>query len=157
MRHCRRKMRMSGLSKVEMSAFMDGRGVHGDGAYRLEPTRTGATEGAARGKAKSFDAGGGSGHFYFALTRAAPVHAPQDATRGPGRIAPTLFATFFADALALGIFQLQWLFGPEPRKDANAIRKRFVDSQSERRQWRRRPAAPARSGSPYPFLERNRS
>src|SRR5215469_3701979 len=56
---CSRKMRMSGLSKVEMSAFMDGWGVHGDGAYRLEPARTGATEGAARGKAEAFDAGGG--------------------------------------------------------------------------------------------------
>src|SRR6516164_10985268 len=58
-RVCSRKMRMSGLSKVEMSAFMDGWGVHGDGAYRLEPARTGATEGAARGKAEAFDAGGG--------------------------------------------------------------------------------------------------
>src|SRR6516162_7715739 len=56
---CSCKVRMSCLSKVEMSAFMDGWGVHGDGAYRLEPTRTGATEGAARGTAKAFDAGGG--------------------------------------------------------------------------------------------------
>src|SRR5215469_765843 len=46
-------------SKVEMSAFMDGWGVRGNGAYRLEPARTGAIEGAARGKAKAFDAGGG--------------------------------------------------------------------------------------------------
>ena len=53
---------MSGLSKVEMSGFMDGWGVHGDGAYRLEPARTGAIEGAARGKAEAFDAGGGRLH-----------------------------------------------------------------------------------------------
>src|SRR5215472_13263235 len=56
---CSRKMRMSGLSKIEMSAFMDSWGVHGDGVYRLEPARTGATEGAARGKAEAFNAGGG--------------------------------------------------------------------------------------------------
>src|SRR5260370_14255861 len=36
-RLCRRKMRMSGLCKVEMSAFMDGRGAYGNGADRLEP------------------------------------------------------------------------------------------------------------------------
>jgi hypothetical protein len=34
-------MRMSGLSKVEMSAFIGGRGRYGNGANRLEPTRTG--------------------------------------------------------------------------------------------------------------------
>jgi hypothetical protein len=34
-------MRMSGLSKVEMSGFIGGRGAHGDGADYLEPTRTG--------------------------------------------------------------------------------------------------------------------
>ena len=38
---CRRKVRMSGLCKVEMSAFMDGRGPHGNGAHRFEPTRAG--------------------------------------------------------------------------------------------------------------------
>src|SRR4030081_939704 len=38
---CRCKMRMSGLSKVEMSAFIGGRGRYGDGANGLEPTRTG--------------------------------------------------------------------------------------------------------------------
>ena len=38
---CRRKMRMSGLCKVEMSAYMDGRGRHGDGANGLESTGTG--------------------------------------------------------------------------------------------------------------------
>jgi hypothetical protein len=47
---------MSGLSKVEMSASWMA-GGHGNGVYRLEPARTGATEGAARGKAKAFDAG----------------------------------------------------------------------------------------------------
>src|SRR5262249_1595243 len=60
--HCSRKMRMSGLSKVEMSAFM-GWGAHGDGAYRLEPARTGSTEGVARGKAEAFDASGGRRAF----------------------------------------------------------------------------------------------
>src|SRR5262249_39178898 len=47
--NCSCKVRMSGLSKIEMSAFM-GRGAHGNGAYRLEPARTRATESAARGK-----------------------------------------------------------------------------------------------------------
>src|SRR5437588_138345 len=50
-------MRMSGLCKVEMSAFMVGRGPHGNGAHRLEPTRTGPIESVARGKAKASDAG----------------------------------------------------------------------------------------------------
>jgi hypothetical protein len=48
---CRRKMRMSGLCKVEMSAFMDGRGVHGDGANGLASTRTGPHTSVARGEA----------------------------------------------------------------------------------------------------------
>src|SRR6202050_2672181 len=54
---CRRKMRMSGLCKVEMSAFMDGRGPHGNGANHFEPTRTGPIEGVARGTAETADAG----------------------------------------------------------------------------------------------------
>src|ERR1700676_5269665 len=49
--HC--KMRMSGLCKVEMSAFMVGRGRHGHGANRLESTRTGAAAGATRGQAEA--------------------------------------------------------------------------------------------------------
>src|ERR1700726_2547274 len=53
---CRRKMRMSGLCKVEMSAFMDGRGPHGDGAHRFEPTRTGPFESVARDTAEAADA-----------------------------------------------------------------------------------------------------
>ena len=53
---CRRKVRMSGLCKVEMSAFMDGRGPHGDGANRFEPTRTGPPESVARDTAKTSDA-----------------------------------------------------------------------------------------------------
>src|ERR1700756_1270129 len=59
LRRCRRKMRMSGLSKVEKSAFMGGWGAHGNGADCLEPTRTRATESAARGKGEAFDTGGG--------------------------------------------------------------------------------------------------
>src|ERR1700690_2358582 len=54
---CRRKMRMSGLCKVEMSAFMDGLGPHGNGANHFEPTRTGPIEGVARGTAETADAG----------------------------------------------------------------------------------------------------
>src|ERR1700756_1536081 len=54
---CRRKMRMSGLCKVEMSASMDGRGPYGNGADRFEPTRTGPIESVARGKPEASDAG----------------------------------------------------------------------------------------------------
>src|SRR5580704_13912387 len=54
---CRRKMRMSGLCKVEMSGSMGGRGAHGNGADRFEPTRTGPIESVARGKAEASDAG----------------------------------------------------------------------------------------------------
>jgi hypothetical protein len=46
-------MRMSGLCKVEMSAFIGGRGPHGNGANRLEPTRTGEIAGATRGQAEA--------------------------------------------------------------------------------------------------------
>src|ERR1700719_1797104 len=52
-RACRRKKRMSGLCKVQMSAFMDGRGPHGNGANRVEPTRTGPIESVARGTAEA--------------------------------------------------------------------------------------------------------
>jgi len=38
---CRCKMRMSGSSKVEMSASIDSRGRYGNGANCLEPIRTG--------------------------------------------------------------------------------------------------------------------
>src|SRR2546429_5160009 len=54
-------MRMSGLCKVEMSAFMDVRGPNGDGANHFEPTRTGPIESAARGTAEASFAGSGSG------------------------------------------------------------------------------------------------
>src|SRR6266702_1251092 len=54
---CRCKMRMSGLSKVEMSAFIGGRGPHGNGANRLEPTRTGQIARATRGQAEADHAG----------------------------------------------------------------------------------------------------
>src|SRR5436309_5302585 len=50
---CRRKMRMSGLSKVEMSGFMGARRSHGNGAHRLESTRTGPAESVTRGKAET--------------------------------------------------------------------------------------------------------
>src|SRR5216684_2009726 len=50
---CRCKMRMSGLSKVEMSAFIGGRGPHGNGANRFEPTRAGQIARATRGQAEA--------------------------------------------------------------------------------------------------------
>src|SRR5262245_55116714 len=56
---CRCKVRMSGLSKVEMSGFMGRRGTHGNGAYRFEPARPRSIKGAARSTEKAFDAGGG--------------------------------------------------------------------------------------------------
>jgi hypothetical protein len=43
-----------------MSAFMDGRGPHGDGANHVEPTRTGPIESVARGKAETSFAGSSS-------------------------------------------------------------------------------------------------
>src|SRR6267143_1573200 len=58
---CRRKMRMSGFCKVEMSAFIDGRGPYGNGANHLEPTRTGPIESVARGEAEASFAGSSSG------------------------------------------------------------------------------------------------
>jgi len=50
---CRCKMRMSGLSKVEMSAFIDGRGRYGNGANCFEPTRTGPATRVARNEAEA--------------------------------------------------------------------------------------------------------
>src|SRR5260370_35231602 len=50
---CRCKMRMSCLCKVEMSAFMGGRGAYGNRADRLEPTRTGPIARATRGPAEA--------------------------------------------------------------------------------------------------------
>src|SRR5258705_1605837 len=49
-------MRMSGLCKVEMSAFIGGRGPHGDGGNRFEQTRTGRIARATRGPAEADDA-----------------------------------------------------------------------------------------------------
>src|SRR5439155_9022022 len=51
-------MRMSGLSKVEMSAFIGGRGRYANGANRMEPTRTGPATGATRGPAEADHADG---------------------------------------------------------------------------------------------------
>src|SRR5580704_15691996 len=45
---CRRKMRMSGLCKVEMSAFLRAGGPYGRGADRVECEGAGAVEGVAR-------------------------------------------------------------------------------------------------------------
>src|SRR5712691_2361663 len=57
-RACRRKMRMSGLCKVEMSAFLGAGRPNGTGADQLECERAGAIEGAARNRARSSEAGG---------------------------------------------------------------------------------------------------
>src|SRR5882762_80330 len=55
---CRCKVRMSGLRKVGMSAFMGGRGPHGNGAHGIESTRTGPLESVAGRGAGAFNAGG---------------------------------------------------------------------------------------------------
>src|SRR5882672_3262275 len=55
---CRCKVRMSGLRKVGMSAFMGGRGPHGNGAHSIESTRTGPLASVAGRGAGAFNAGG---------------------------------------------------------------------------------------------------
>src|SRR5438132_4433657 len=55
---CRSKMRMSGLCKVEMSGFIQGRRADGTGANRVEHEGTGAVEGAARSRARPSETGG---------------------------------------------------------------------------------------------------
>src|SRR2546430_10510879 len=77
-------MRMSGLCKVEMSAFMVGRGPHGNGAHRLEPTRTGPIESVARGKAKASDAGSCS----QAVESNRPPGAADAAPHSRARVSP---------------------------------------------------------------------
>src|ERR1700693_698057 len=78
---CRRKVRMSGLCKVEMSAFMDGRGAHGNGANRVEPARTGPIESVAPGTAEAVDAGS-SGR---AVASKRPPGAADAAAPAPAR------------------------------------------------------------------------
>src|SRR2546427_9245766 len=51
-------MRMSGLCKVEMSAFLGAGRPDGTGADQLECERAGAIEGAARNRARPSEAGG---------------------------------------------------------------------------------------------------
>src|SRR5580698_928571 len=53
---CRRKMRMSGLCKVEMSAFLRAGGPYGRGADRVECEGAGAVEGVARDPTRTFAA-----------------------------------------------------------------------------------------------------
>src|SRR5216683_4798374 len=79
---CRRKMRMSGLRQVEMSAFMDGRGPYGNGANHVEPTRTGPIESVARGKAEASFAGRSSGAAEGKCPPGATDAAPPSRTRG---------------------------------------------------------------------------
>src|ERR1700728_5186811 len=54
---CRRKMRMSGLCKVEMSGFIPMGGRDGNGANRVEHERAGAVKGAAASRRRSSEAG----------------------------------------------------------------------------------------------------
>src|SRR5882762_6769824 len=75
-------MRMSGLCKVEMSAFMDGRGAHGNGANHFEPTRTGPIESVARGTAAASNAGCGSRAAESNRPPGAPDAAPHPRTGG---------------------------------------------------------------------------
>src|SRR6267378_1301604 len=77
---CRCKMRMSALCKVEMSAFMDGRGAHGNGANHFESTRTGPIESVARGTAAASDAGCGSRAAESNRPPGAPDAAPHPRT-----------------------------------------------------------------------------
>src|ERR1700674_187533 len=75
-------MRMSGLCKVEMSGFMDGRGAYGNGAHRLEPTRTGPLESVARGKLEASDAGLSGRAAESNRPSGATDAAPHSRTRG---------------------------------------------------------------------------
>jgi hypothetical protein len=80
---CRRKMRMSGLCKVEMmSAFMEGRGRYGNGANHFEPTRTGPVESVARGTAAASDEGWGSRAAESNRPPGVPDAAPHPRARG---------------------------------------------------------------------------
>src|SRR6266478_9810724 len=83
-RRCRRKMRMSGLCKVEMSAFMGGRGPHGNGANRLEPTRTGPTARVAGRTARAFNTGRSRPAAQNNRPSGAPVRAAPAGARRPG-------------------------------------------------------------------------
>src|SRR5207244_1774489 len=58
LRICRRKVIMSGLSKVEMSSFIRSRRADERGANRVGPERAGAAEGTARSRAGPSEAGG---------------------------------------------------------------------------------------------------
>src|SRR5271155_4538624 len=80
--NCRCKMRMSCLCKVEMSAFMEGRGPHGNGANHFEPTRTGSVESVTRGTAAASDAGCGSRAAESNRPPGAPDAAAHPRTRG---------------------------------------------------------------------------
>src|SRR5208337_1293784 len=79
---CRRKMRMSGLCKVEMSGSMDGRGAHGNGADRFEPTRAGPIESVARDTAEASDASSRGPAAESKRPPGAPDAAPPSRTRG---------------------------------------------------------------------------
>ena len=64
---------------------MEAWGPHGNGAYCLEPTRTGPTEGAARGRAKAFDAV--ASHAATAVNRPSSAQiAPSQHKSGDGAL-----------------------------------------------------------------------
>src|SRR5713226_6698174 len=83
-RACRCKMRMSGLSKVEMSAFMGGWGNHGNGANRLESTRAGPLESVARSRARAFNPGRSGSTSQVVRPSGASAAAAHTGARRPG-------------------------------------------------------------------------
>src|ERR1700690_2932561 len=60
-RFCRCKVRVSGLCKVEMSAFLRAGGPDGRGADRIGATRARSAEGIARSGARAFETAGSRG------------------------------------------------------------------------------------------------
>src|SRR5713101_4931245 len=68
---------MSGLCKVEMSAFLGSGRLHGRGADRVERARAGSVEGIARGRAGPSSAGrSGAAPAADRPARAAPAGTP---------------------------------------------------------------------------------
>src|ERR1700736_5344403 len=81
---CRCKVRMSGLRKVEMSAFMGGRGPHGNGAHGIESTRTGPLESVAGRRTRACNAGGSGKMDTFVRPSGASAIAAPARARRPG-------------------------------------------------------------------------
>src|SRR5208282_3666534 len=81
---CRCKVRMSGLSKVEMSGFMGAWRSHGNGANGLESTRAGPIEGVTRNRGRAFNAGCGGAADQINRPSGASVAAAPTGARRPG-------------------------------------------------------------------------